>query len=136
MFDSQKHQWPDRISDFKTQNLLSRLLCQDDVVRLGGMTGSKEIMAHSYFQKIDWALVRRRCLKPPKFDKVKDMGAPTLSFNLPGQGAEEAPPVANDFGENSLLAKSHSHESLEEAGKEDEVKEGVDQKLEALFAEF
>ncbi|OBZ85800.1 RAC-gamma serine/threonine-protein kinase [Choanephora cucurbitarum] len=58
--------------DFKTKDLLSRLLAKEPLDRLGwGHDGIGQIKSHPYFDSIDWDCVEQQGLAPPSIPSIR-----------------------------------------------------------------
>ena len=64
-------EWPSSLVDSNLKSLIDQLLQLKPQTRLG-MTGHQAIMAHPFFDGIDWDLVRRQELPVPAYDIVYD----------------------------------------------------------------
>lgn len=77
---SQSLKFPDtpRVS-FQARDLIRGLLIKDPENRLGSVKGAAEIKQHSFFEGLNWALIR--CAAPPELPKFRDLGtiAPSLA---------------------------------------------------------
>jgi hypothetical protein len=116
------HVYPKRVSDNLAKDLISCLLTNDPFIRLGGMSGAKEVMDHSYFNSIKWDMIEKRLLKPPTFFRK---AASTLSIGETGShfGPVVASGSAEEVGDgvgvldNSLVGRPvvNSDENIDES---------------------
>ena len=64
-------EWPPSLVDNNLKSLIDQLLQLRPQTRLG-MTGHQAIMAHPFFEGIDWDLIRKQELPVPAYDIVYD----------------------------------------------------------------
>ncbi|XP_027354907.1 serine/threonine-protein kinase D6PKL1-like [Abrus precatorius] len=57
------------IISFRARDLIRRLLIKDPEGRLGSVKGAAEIKQHSFFEGLNWALIR--CAAPPQLPKFR-----------------------------------------------------------------
>ncbi|KAL2329386.1 hypothetical protein Fmac_022813 [Flemingia macrophylla] len=70
---SQSLKFPDSpIGSFGARDLIRQLLIKDPESRLGCVKGAAEIRQHSFFEGLNWALIR--CAPPPELPKFRDFG--------------------------------------------------------------
>ncbi|KAJ6371622.1 hypothetical protein OIU77_002020 [Salix suchowensis] len=75
---------------------------KDPQKRLGFKRGATEIKQHSFFETVNWALIRTT--HPPEIPKPVDLLSLNLAFN------SSLPPTSNRATVNSLcLCKVYSH---------------------------
>ncbi|RZB73545.1 serine/threonine-protein kinase D6PKL1-like [Glycine soja] len=87
---SQSLKFPDTpIVSFRARDLIKRLLIKDPKSRLGFVKGATEIRQHSFFEGLNWALIR--CAPPPKLLKFCDFGTSLQSMKnaIDSQDCEE-----------------------------------------------
>ncbi|TKY68041.1 Serine/threonine-protein kinase KIPK [Spatholobus suberectus] len=76
---SQSLKFPDApIVSFRARDLIRRLLIKDPQSRLGSVKGAAEIRHHSFFEGLNWALIR--CTPPPELPKFRDFGTSLQSM--------------------------------------------------------
>lgn len=79
----------------EAKDLISKLLDRNKLQRLGAAkNGSEDIKKHIWFKNIDWDLVLKRELKPPK-PKVKEIPNEPLEFNIFEDDGKSGKKVAN-----------------------------------------
>lgn len=71
---------------FHARDLIRGLLVKDPEHRLGSVKGAAEIKQHSFFEGLNWALIR--CAIPPELPKLCNIGNGTLI--MASQGKDEA----------------------------------------------
>jgi serine/threonine protein kinase len=64
-----------------SKDLIKRLLCKKQNMRIGSVHGIKEIMEHPFFNRIDWNKLRRREEKPPIIPIVRFPGDSSNFFS-------------------------------------------------------
>lgn len=82
-------EWPPSLQDNQLKSLIDQLLQLKPSTRLG-MSGHDALMAHPFFEGVNWDRVRRQEEPMPAYNVVYDKNDPTkvLSFNLSPPEAE------------------------------------------------
>ncbi|XP_061359406.1 serine/threonine-protein kinase D6PKL1-like [Gastrolobium bilobum] len=76
---SQSLKFPDApIVSLQARDLIRRLLIKDPERRFGSVKGAAEIKQHSFFEGLNWALIR--CAAPPELPKFRDFGTSAQSM--------------------------------------------------------
>lgn len=65
---------------FHARDLIRGLLVKEPENRLGSVKGASEIKQHSFFEGLNWALIR--CAIPPEMPKLCDVGAVSTGLNV------------------------------------------------------
>lgn len=77
---SQSLKFPESpIVSFHARDLIRRLLIKDPENRSGSVKGAAEIKQHSFFEGLNWALIR--CAVPPEQPKFCDVGSGTQTLD-------------------------------------------------------
>nr|KYP68782.1 Protein kinase G11A [Cajanus cajan] len=77
---SKSLKFPDSpIVSFGARDLMRLLLIKDPESRLGSVKGAAEIRQHSFFEGLNWALIR--CAPPPELPKFRDFGTSLQSMD-------------------------------------------------------
>ncbi|XP_047310146.1 serine/threonine-protein kinase D6PKL1 [Impatiens glandulifera] len=91
--------FPDGIMvSFAAKDLIKGLLSKDPQKRLGFKRGATEIKQHSFFESINWALIRGN--QPPEIPKVIDLSIFSRT-NKPETGVTSSDKLASDSSDRS-----------------------------------
>jgi serine/threonine protein kinase len=94
--------WPKGIFSKEAKDFIARLLTVDPAKRLGsGPNGWKDVLAHPWFSKTDWALMEARVLLPPSIPNYRmptHLTTPLekIEGQYKGPAAEEAAAAEQD----------------------------------------